>query len=110
MFIATLPPPVDMVAVAYVRDDTYKFTVTNETRYGEDSPCLTLLQGNRVAFGCTRNHVIVPSRGTWSVTVRFSSDGKWMISGVDSTLPGNADTELGEYAQRWNHLRYLYVR
>jgi hypothetical protein len=107
MFISP-PPPVDMVAVSYVRDDTYRFTVTNETSYGEWDPGINLYHGHLYAWG-DRN-VIVPPHGKWTVTIRFPADGKWSFGSVDSLAPGNADTEQGEFAQRWNHLNYVNVR
>jgi len=107
MLIST-PPPVDMVSVAYVRDETYRLTVTNETRYPEWDPGINLYQGRRFAWG-DRN-VVVPPHGKWTVTIKFPSEGKWSFGTVDSLAPGNADTEQGEFAARWNHLRYLYVR
>lgn len=109
--LISLPPPVDMVAVSYVRDDTYRLTVTNETNYPEWDPGINLYHGELFAWGEVRNHnAIVPPHGKWTCTIKFAADGKWSFGTVDSLVPGNPDAAHSEYAERWNHLRTLYVR
>lgn len=106
--LISLPPPVDMVSVSYVRDDTYRLTVTNETGHAEDDPGIDLYRGRAFAFA--DHNAIVPAHGKWSVTIKFPADGKWSLGTVDSLVPGNPDSAYSEYALRWNHLASLYVR
>lgn len=96
-----------MVSVSYVRDDTYRLTVTNETSHAEDDPGINLYQGHRFAWA--DKNVIVPAHGRWTVTIHFPSDGRWSLGTVDSLKVGNPDSAYSEPALRWNHLTSIYV-